>query len=398
MQDNLGFRFVPTYDSNGNVILNNIPADTIIRVEIKNNTGTQILNFKVPSTATNTETFIPFMKFVNASSLVLKQGSQITVPIIVSDLTNAGFNTPNTYIKFVYYDDFGNEIGITDEKRISSSTLQAQLTTNSNVGNLSNNAQIYVKVYTPTKSLLFPFTVSNSSTSSPLAFDVIKNSSTDNEVSLTFRPNSSLLPSNETFSDSDLLIISDSISVPLSNDKRSFTTNISKDKLVNGTNTYTFIKSSSNGNTISFTGEFLVSTSSSNVEITNIIQSLVPTTNNQQELILRLDIDDKFLQSNLHTSIKVTDDLGTNIISTSSVKQIGNNRVVEISIKPPSQLLFGKVYNIEINTGTRTFNTSFIYNRNTLYNLNLDLLFNSFSTFTLRNLILFLDILTMISI
>lgn len=385
--NNLGFRFVPTYDSNGNVILNNIPADTIIRVEIKNNTGTQILNFKVPSTATNTETFIPFMKFVNASSLVLKQGSQITVPIIVSDLTNAGFNTPNTYIKFVYYDDFGNEIGITDEKRISSSTLQAQLTTNSNVGNLSNNAQIYVKVYTPTKSLLFPFTVSNSSTSSQsLAFDVIKNSSTDNEVSLTFRPNSSLLPSNETFSDSDLLIINNSISVPLSNDKRSFTTNISKDKLVNGTNTYTFIKSSSNGNTISFTGEFLVSTSSSNVEITNIIQSLVPTTNNQQELILRLDIDDKFLQSNLHTSIKITDELGTNIISTSSVKQIGNNRVVEISIKSPSQLLFGKVYNIEINTGTRTFNTSFIYNRNTLYNLNLDLLFNSFSTFTLKNL------------
>lgn len=385
--NNLGFIFVPSYDNNGNIILNNIPAETIIRVKIKNNTGNQILNFKVGSTPTSTETPIPFMKFVNASSLVLKKGSQITVPIINDDLTNAGFNTSNTYIKFVYYDDFGNEIEITDEKRISSPTLQAQLTTNSNVENLSNNSQVYAKVYTPTKSLLFPFTVSNSSTSSQsLAFDVIKNSSTDNEVSLTFKPNSSLLSPNETFSDSDLLIINDSINVPLSNDKRSFTTNASKDKLINGTNTYTLIKSSSNGNTVSFTGEFLVSTSSSNVEITNIIQSLVPTTNNQKNLILKLDIDDKFLQSNLYTSVKITDELGTNITSTSSVKQTGNNKFLEISITPPSQLLFDKVYNIKINTGTRSFTISFVYNRNTIYNLNLNLIFNSFSTFTLKNL------------
>lgn len=385
--ENLGIQLNPDIDENGKFVFNNLSTDKTIRVEIRNGSKTQILNFKVPNGNVNSETSIPFLKFVNANNLNLKQGTKITVPIIKNDLNAVGFTTANTYMKFVYYDDFGNEIDLTNEARISLSSSQAELTTNSNFSNLKDTHEVYAKIYTPTKSLMFPFSVSNSSlTAKALAFDVIKNSSNNSSsVSFTFRPNSMLSASGETFSSSDMLIINNSFNAQLSSDKKSFEITIPKDKLINGANSYTFIRNYAGGS-ISFTGEFLNDMTSTNVKINPIIKSLAPTTNNEKELIIKLDVDDEFLKSNLYTSVKITDESGKNISLKSSVKESSLNKFIEIIIDPASQLISGKSYDIQISTSSGTFKTNFIYNINSSYNLNLDLIFNGFSTFTIKSL------------
>lgn len=383
---NSGVQYTTRYDNSGNIILENVPVDTILKIEIGNNFENKILNFKVSNSNIYLETPIPFMKFINASGLVLKRGTKLTVPIIKDDLLNAGFTTQNTYIKFVYYNEFGNEVDLTDEKRISTSTSQADLIPNANINNLLEHQQIFVKVSTPTKSILFPFDISKSSMSSTsLAFDVIKNSSLSNQLSLTFKPNSNLLPLNETFSSNDLLIVNDSYNATLSGDRRSFNITIPKDKIIPGVNTYTFIKNYG-ANNVSYTGEFLVDSPSNNVKVENIIKSIIPITSNQKELILRVSLNDSFTQPGLNTSVKITDELGKNITSKTTVKQIGSNKVLDISINPVNQLLSGKSYNIQINNGSKTLNTNFIYNNSWIYNTNFDLIFNSFSKFTLKNL------------
>ncbi len=385
--NNLSVSLVPTTDSDGRLVLKDLSVDKVIRVEIMNGTHNEILNFKVPSNSTSTETPIPFLKLVNASGLNLKYGTKINVPIVKGDLDSLGFTTPNTYIKFVYYDSLGNEIDLTNEARVSLSSYQAELTTNSNFLNVENTSIVYAKVYTPTKSVVFPFVVSNSSsTSQALAFDVIKNSSANNSsVSLTFKPNSSFISSSETFSDSDMLIVNNSFTAKLSSDKKSFDISIPKDKLINGTNTYTFIRNSSGG-TVSFTGEFMSNMSSTEMKITPLIKDLSPTTNNDKELVIKMSVDDNYISSNLYTSVKITDEYGKSISLKSSVKGSSFDKYVEMIIEPPSQLIAGRTYTLQVNTGTNSFKTNFVYNASGSYNLNLDLTFNGFSTFTVANL------------
>ena len=123
-------------------------------------------------------------------------------------------------MKFVSIDQFGTEIDLTDEVRVSSSMNKIDVSVNSNIETLSQDSQVYVKVYSPTKSCFFPFNTSNTTaTTKSSAFDVIKAKTNLDSVSLTFRPNSTVLGNNETFSDGDILILNDSIQATLSSDK-----------------------------------------------------------------------------------------------------------------------------------------------------------------------------------
>ncbi len=386
--DNLAYQFSPTYDSNGNILLNNVPINKVIQVEMRNNGRTEFLNFKVPSTNISNETSIPFLKFINASNLVLKKGSKVILPIVSEDLSNAGFNNTNSYIKLMYIDDFGNEIDLSNESRISLSNSQAEIVINSNIDNVKNNSRIYVKVSNNSKYRLYPFNVSNTLTSSQsLAFDVIKNSFNDTHTSLTFRPNSNLLSADSTFSSNDYLIINNNIKTTLSSDNRSFEVNIPNNKLLDGKNTYTFVKNYSNGNSLSYTGDFLINTSSSKkANINPVINSINNLVYNDKELILQIDLKDDLIQSNFHTSTKLTDEFGNIVSTTSSVKTIGNNKVIEVVISPSGQIIHGKPYNLSINTGNKQLVTTFIFNKDSYYNTNIDLVFNSNSKFTIKNL------------
>lgn len=386
--DNLAFQFSPSYDTEGNIILNNIPVNSVIRVEIRNGKNTEFLDFNVPDVNISTETAIPFLKFINSSNITLKKGNTVILPIISEDLSNSGFNNTSSYIKLVYIDDFGNEIDLSNEGRISISNYQAELVINSNIDSIKNNSRIYVKVSNSSRDRLYPFSVSNTLTSAqPLAFDVIKNSLNSTHTSLTFRPNSSLLTSGSTFTSNDYLIINDEIKATLSNDGRSFEATIPNNKLLYGKNYYTFVKNYSNGNSLSYDGDFLINTTSEEkVNITPVVNSINNLVYNDKELILQVDLDDDFLQSKFHTSTKLTDDRGNTISAKSTVKTIGNNKVIELVISPPGQLIHGKPYNLSINTGNKQFVTSFIFNRDSSQSTNISLTFNSNSKFTIKNL------------
>lgn len=385
--DNPGFQFLPEYGSNGDIILKNISQNKVIQVEIRE--GNRILNlaFKPSTTPINNKTPIPFIKFINASSLILKMGTPIEIPLIKSDLLDSGFSTPNTYIKLVSFDDFGNEYDLTSEKRISSSSLKAELIPNMNISKLKKDDEIFVKIFSPTKSIMFPFKVLNTSTSTnPLGFDIIKNSSSNNSISLTFNANSSVLSPTEKFSSNDILIINGEIKGTISNDGRGFNVNIHKDKLREGTNTYTFVKNSNSIDSLSFSGEFYVDKSSSKITLTPLVQELKVVTNTPEKIVLNLDIDDSALQFNSYNSVKLTDEFSKEIPIKTSIKQLNGNRFLEIIIEPASKLVLGKLYNLSVNTGLRNFDVNFIYNNKNSYNPNFILEFNSPSSFTLKNL------------
>lgn len=385
--DNPGFQFLPEYGSNGDIILKNIPQNKVIQVEIRE--GNKILNlaFKPSTTSVNNKTPIPFIKFINASSLILKRGTPIEIPLIKSDLLDSGFSTPNTYIKLISFDDFGNEYDLTSEKRISSSSLRAELIPNTNISKLKKDDEIFVKVFSPTKSLMFPFKVSNTSTSiTPLGFDIVKNSSSSDSVSLTFNPNSNILSPTENFSSGDILIINGEINGKLSSDGRSFNVTIPKDKLREGANTYTFVKNYNTLNPLSFSGDFYIDKSSSKINLTPLVQELKVVTNTPEKVVLNLDVDDSSLQFNSYSSIKLTDEYSKEIPIKTSIRQVNGNKILEITIEPSSKLVLGKLYNLNVNTGSRTFDINFIYNNKNSYNPNFVLEFNSPSNFTLKNL------------
>lgn len=386
--DNLAFQFSPSYANDGSIILNNVPINKIVQVEIRDGNRIEFLNFKVPSQNVNLETQIPFMKFINASNIVLKRGSVVSLPIIKEDLENSGFADANSFIKLVYFDDFGNEIGISDEARISLSSYKADVTINSNIDSFGNNSKIYVKVSNGSKQRLYPFQASNASTTSQsLAFDVIKNSYNNSRTSITFRPNGSLLNQGETFSSNDSLIINNDFKATLSSDKKSFSVSIPNNKLLDGKNSYTLIRNYANGNSLTYQGEFLINASTGKqIEINQIVKSINSLTQNDKEVVLQVDLDDEFLHSDFHTSVNLTDELGKAISCKSSVRTIGGNKVIELIISPAGQFINGKPYTMDINTGTNNISTSFIFNRDRYSNTDLDLIFNGYSTFTLRNL------------
>lgn len=384
---NSGVQFTPKYDIEGNLILENVPINTIVRMEIKNNFETQTLNFRVKNETVTLETPIPFLKFVNASNLTLKRGVKNTLPLIGDDLKYAGFDTPNTYIKLVHIDEFGNELDLTDEKRISSYNPQIDLTPNSNMNLLKEGSKVYVKVYSPSRSFLIPFSVSKIlSSAQSLGFDVVKNSTVGDQTSLTFRPNSNVLPQNEIFSNNDMLLVNDSITSTLSNDKKSFSATIDKSKLVNGVNTYTFLRNI-NGFTTAYTGEFLIDSSSNETtKFENIVRNIVPIINNETELTLRVGLSDDLIPPNTGSNVKITDEFGKTITTKTVYRQIGGNKYLDVSITPPSQLMYKRSYDMEISSNGKTINTNFIFNSNSSQNGNFSMEFNNSSKFTLKNL------------
>lgn len=384
---NSGVQFIPKYDSIGNLILENIPINTIVRMEIKNDFETQTLNFRVKNESVNSESPIPFLKFINTSNITLRRGVKITLPLITDDLKYAGFDTPNTYIKLTHVDEFGNELDLTDEKRISSYNSQVDLTPNSNMNLLTENSKVYVKVYSPSKSFLVPFNVSKiSSSAHSLGFDVIKNSSIGDQTSLTFRPNSNVLSQNETFSTNDMLIVNDSINATLSSDRKSFSASIDKNKLVNGVNTYTFLRNI-NGFTTAYTGEFLIDSSSNEAtRFENIIKSITPIVNNGNELTLRISLNDEFVSPNTGANVRITDEFGSNITTKTVYRQVGGSKYLDVTISPSSQLIYRKSYNVEITSDGKILNTNFIFNPNSNQNTNFNMEFNNSSKFTLKNL------------
>lgn len=373
-------------DGNGNILLKDINVDTLIKMDLKFEDGNyKALVFKAPSVSNNNKTPIPFIKFINSSNLVFKKGSTVTIPIIKEDLKNVEFTTPNTYIKFVYYDDFGQEISITDEKRISTSSNSVDLYVNSNVETIPSSGNIYAKVYTPTKSYFFPYNTGSSIESSKsLAFDVMKENTVNDKISITFRPNSSLLSSNETFSSGDTLIINNSLEAKLSEDKKSFTLTTYPSELINGVNSYTLMRESSNLNSI--TGEFLIKSNINDVNIINLIDDFISKTNNSKELILNLDINDEFLKDSVKNSLKIYDEFGESLKLNFSIKKLNDNKYLEIIIDPPNQLIPNRTYTLEFSNGINSFKYNFIYNNNSSYNPNIDMVFNGTEKFTLNGL------------
>ena len=384
---NVGIQLVTTSDEKGNITLDNLTTDKIIQVHIKDEGKVKVFNFKVPDNTIVNDTPIPFIKFLNTTGLVLKQGVSISVPVIKEDVSISGFTTPNTYAKFVAFDDFGNETDLTNEVRISNFNSNINFTANMNVGTLQNSSVVYLKVYSPTKSIVYPFNISTSTANSQsLAFDVIKNNTLNNKVSIIFRPNGNVLSPNDTFSNGDTLVINDSINATLSTDKKSFNVEIPKNQLKNGTNTYTFIRNNSSGTASYITGEFIADTSISNIKLGGIVDSITSSINNQKELILRLDLNNSLPNINSYTSVKVFDEQGRTIESKSSIKQTGLNKYLEIAISPYTKLINGRNYTLEIGSGTNSFRTNFVYNKDTQYKLDLGLVFNSKSNITLKNL------------
>ncbi|BAK81612.1 hypothetical protein [Candidatus Arthromitus sp. SFB-rat-Yit] len=387
--NNYGVVILPSYDNNGRIVLKNIEKGTMIQANIKNLDGKYTdLIFKVPDKTQTTESVIPFLRFVNAPSLILKRGTKISLPLIKDDLISAGLTTPNTYLKFVTIDNFGTETDLTDEVRVSTSMDKIDVPVNTNIETLSQGSQVYVKVYNPTKSYLFPFSTSNTvETTKSSAFDVIKSSTNLDSVSLTFRPNSNILGNNETFSNNDILILNDSIQATLSPDKKTFSINTKVNNLINGVNTYTFIRNSSSGNAKYVTGEFLALFNSSSNDISPAITDFNIKTNNSSSLIFNLTLNQDLVNSGItKNSIKIYDEFGTSINMKTNLKQNGTKKYYELIIDPPSQLVPNRYYTIEFSNGLNSFESNFIYNNNTTYNPRIDLSFNSASSFTLKNL------------
>lgn len=383
---NTGESINSSYDNNGNILLNDLSVNTPIQMDLKLEEGNyKTLVFKTPNSSSNNRTPIPFIKFINSSNIEFKKGTNIKIPIIREDLESVGFTFPNTYLKFVYYDDFGQEISITDEKRISTSSNSVDITVNSNIENIPSAKMIYAKVYTPTKSYFFPFNIVNYTESSKsLSFDVIKDNALNDKVSVTFRPNSSLLSPNESFSENDILIINDSIEANLSPDKKSFTCTISPNDLKEGINSYTLIRRSSNQSSIN--GEFLVSFNSPDIKIINLIDSFTLKTNNGKEMILNLDINDEFLNDGIKSSLKMYDEFGNQLSLKLSVKTLNGNKYVDIIMDPPNQLIPNKKYTLEFSNGINSFKYNFIYNNSVNYNPSVDLIFNGTDKFTINGL------------
>jgi len=120
--NNYGVGILPSYDNKGHIILKDLQKWSTIQANIKYQDGKYInLVFKVPDKSQNNESAIPFLRFINTPSITLKRGTKITIPLIKDDFTSAEFTTPNNYLKFVSIDQFGTEIDLTDEVRVSSS-------------------------------------------------------------------------------------------------------------------------------------------------------------------------------------------------------------------------------------------------------------------------------------
>lgn len=386
--NNYGVGILPSYDDRGHIVLKDLQKGSTVQANIKYSDGKYInLVFKVPDKSQNNESAIPFLRFINAPSITLKKGSKISIPLIKDDLNSAEFTTPNNYLKFVSIDKFGTEVDLTNEVRVSSSMNKVDVSVNSNIETLSQDSQVYVKVYSPTKSCFFPFSTSNiTATTKSSAFDVIKSSTNLDSVSLTFRPNSNVLGNNETFSDGDILILNDSIQATLSSDKKTFSINTKVNKLVNGINTYTFIRNSSSGNSNYITGEFFASFNSASSDISPAITSFNVKTNNSTNLILNLTINQDLINSGIKNTIKIRDEFGTNINVKANLKQNGSEKYYELIIDPPSQLVPNKYYTIEFSNGLNSFESNFIFNNNATYNPRVDVSFDSTSKFTLKNL------------
>lgn len=386
--NNYGVGILSSYDDRGHIVLKDLQKGSTVQANIKYSDGKYInLVFKVPDKSQNDESAIPFLRFINTPSITLKKGSKISIPLIRDDLNSAEFTTPNNYLKFVSIDKFGTEIDLTNEVRVSSSMNKVDVSVNSNIETLSQDSQVYVKVYSPTKSCFFPFSTSNiTATTKSSAFDVIKSSTNLDSVSLTFRPNSNVLGNNETFSDGDILILNDSIQATLSSDKKTFSINTKVNKLVNGINTYTFIRNSSSGNSNYITGEFFASFNSASSDISPAITSFNVKTNNSTNLILNLTINQDLINSGIKNTIKIRDEFGTNINVKANLKQNGSEKYYELIIDPPSQLVPNKYYTIEFSNGLNSFESNFIFNNNATYNPRVDVSFDSTSKFTLKNL------------
>ncbi len=78
---------------------------------------------------------------------------------------------------------------------------------------------------------------------------------------------------------------------------KTFSINTKVNKLVNGINTYTFIRNSSSGNSNYVTGEFLASFNSSSSDISPVITSFNVKTNNSTNLTLNLTINQDIINS-----------------------------------------------------------------------------------------------------
>lgn len=385
--NNIGIQLTPEIDDKGTITFKNLPENSIIQVQIKNGSKTYSLSFKVPKENVNVDTPIPFLKFINSSGVILKKGTTISVPAIREDLLATEFTTPNTYAKFVAYDEFGTETDLTNEVRISTSNSNINFTANMNLGSITKNSVVYLKIYTPTNAIVYPFNVvATSSTTQSIAFDVIKNPSNNNKISLTFRANSNLLSSNESFAEGDLLIINDNINATLAPDKKSFTINVSKDQLKNGTNTYTFIRNGGSTNTSYLTGEFLANTYPTSMKVGGAIDSISSNINNQKELILRLNLNNALTNNTSSSSVRILDEQQKPIDLKTTTSQVGSSRVLEIVISPYTQLINGKLYTLEFSNGVNNYKTSFVYNKDVDYKLNLNLTYESDSKFTIKNL------------
>ena len=386
---NLGIQLIPTVEKEspkGELILSNLPVDRLIQVQIKNGITTQVLYFKTPNQPENNPTPINFIKFINTQGLILRQGVNISVPLIKEDLVAAELNTPNTYAKFVTFDEFGNETNITNETKVSTTNSVINFTANMNVGTLNNDSTVYLKVYNPTRSVVYPFNiVTSSATSQSLAFDIVKNNGLNNKVSLTFKPNGNVLSQNETFSNGDMLIINDQYNATLSNDRKSFNIDLSKNQLKNGTNTYKFIRNNSSGVASYINGEFLANTASTNVKIGGIVDNITSTINDKKELVLQIKLNDSLPNHNSYSSVKIYDEQGKQIDLKSTVKQVGLSKTLEVTVSPYTKFINGKHYTLEI-SGANSFKTTFVYNKDTKYELDLSLVFNSPTNFTLKNL------------
>ncbi len=377
-----GLYISPAYDSNGNILLKDINTNSLIKMTFRLSNGdSEDILFKAPNTTSNNYTSLPLINFINAQSLSLKEGETLNLPLIKEDLATVGFTTPNTYIKFISKDDFGSELSLTDEKRISLSSSSIGLDVNSNINNIDSNNRVYLKIYNGNKSYLIPFSIDNINPSAKaLSFDVIKNSSINNKVSLTLKPNSNILSSNEVFKDTDTLLINNSHHGKLSDDKKSFLFNLDANVLKNGVNSYTLIKDN-----LSVTGEFLIKGSDEEIKIKPLIDDLNIKTNTNSELLITLDINDDFLTNSIN-SIILKDELGKTISLKSSVKTLNGNKYIELFIDPPNQMLPNKTYTLEFKNSQGDFKSTFIFNDKTNYTQTIDMKFNSENSFTLNNL------------
>lgn len=383
--------------TNGKFNISKLPKNKLIGVEIEGNGKYQKFYFKSPNAVSASETSLNILNFIEQPNFSIANGEQITVSIDGNDISNSGL-LGSTYLEMVYVDSFGEEIPLTDERRIVSSTTQATLTFNSNISliteSLSNTGTIdgviYAKVKSGTKNIVFPFDISNiSSNVNSLQMNVTKSSNeTYDTIDLRFSPSSDFLLDNGRFSENDTLVINNTYQATLSSTGKLYGINIPQNNINDGINTYTLTKNFENGQTLEFTGEFIVDKPNVTVDILNPIESITPISSNSDNFILKLDINDTLLNGYLNNRIylDIVDDFGNQIKQEFEVKSSSNNKFIEIVINPSHQLIYGQNYTVNLNVNNTDYKTSFIFSDNERRNVNLGLVFNDFNKFTIDGL------------